>query len=498
MSSAVPFDLDDGGAGTLVIEDGVIPRRVRRPIDLVRFAVALLAFAAIVAISYFLTATSTGIDQDIIDASGRLPELLRFVLNTIAGLGVLALPIAVALDLLIRRRGRQLVDAVGAMLIAAALCVLASFLVTSYAPDRLLVAITGDAGWQPHRRSTRSSPGSSRSSPSRGSSAAGAGARSRSSRSWPSRSCRSRRGARPRRSSGCRSRSGGRSASRPATRSARRPPARAGCRWPRRSTAPGLPITVLRANKNTARGRQYTAFTRDRERLRVNVYDRDLEGAGLAQAAWRQLRLRTDPANPSVFSMRAQLEHAALMSYAASAAGGRVPTLRAVVEVGPDSTLLAYDEVPGRTFAELDPGTVSDADLDEVFRAVRTLHDERIVHRALSPEQLIKADDGDVWLAGVQHGTIAASDVQERIDLAELLVHGGAAHRRAALGRHRSAHLRRRPPDPGAACAADDRALARHAASRARPARRCSSRCATSSSRCDRPRRRPSSSSCAG
>ena len=41
---------------------------------------------------------------------------------------------------------------------------------------------------------------------------------------------------------------------------------------------------------------------------------------------------------------------------AATAAGGRVPTLRAVIEVGPDSTLLAYDEVPGRTFAELDRG----------------------------------------------------------------------------------------------------------------------------------------------
>jgi uncharacterized membrane protein YbhN (UPF0104 family) len=43
------------------------------------------------------------------------------------------------------------------------------------------------------------------------------------------------------------------------------------------------------------------------------------------------------------------------------------------------------------------------------------------VHRALSHEQLIKADDGAVWIAGVQHGTIAAGDVQERIDLAELL-----------------------------------------------------------------------------
>lgn len=422
MSPAVPLDPDDdGGAGTLVIEGGVIPRRVRRPIDLVRFAVALVAFTAIVAISYFLTATSTGIDQDIIDASNRVPELLRFVLNTIAGLGLLALPIAVAIDLVVRHRGRQLIDAVGAMLIASALALLTTFLVTSYAPERLLVAITGDASggrivlnpiiaglvafitvarllgrgrWGAFAVVTIVAvtfvplTTSQTTTQVIGMSLAigwAVGLATRYTLGTPT--------------------------TRPS-----------GLQVAEALDRAGLPITVLRANKNTARGRQYTAFTRGQERLRVNVYDRDLEGAGLARAAWRQLRLRTDPANPSVFSMRAQLEHAALMSYAASAAGGRVPRLRAVVEVGPDSTLLAYDEVPGRTFGELDEGTVSDTDLDEIFRAVRTLHDERIVHRALSPEQLIKADDGGIWLAGVQHGTIAASDVQERIDLAELLV----------------------------------------------------------------------------
>ena len=419
---AVPLDLDDdGGSGTLVIEDGVIPRRVRRPVDLVRFAVALIAFAAVVAISYFLTATSTGIDQDILGASGKIPELLRFVLNLVAGLGVLALPVAAAIDMLVRRRSRQLVDAVGAMLLAAALCVLATWLVTAYAPERLLVAITGDptgsrivlnpivaglvafttvgrllgrARWGAFAAVTIAAvavvPLTTKTTTSQViamSLALG----------WAV-------GLATRYTLGT-----------PTTRPS-------GLQVAEALDRAGLPVTVLRANKNTARGRQYTAFTRRREALRVNVYDRDLEGAGLARAVWRQLRLRTDPANPSVFSMRAQLEHAALMSYAASAAGGRVPTLRAVVEVGPDSTLLAYDEVPGRTFAELADGTVTDADLDAVFRAVRTLHDERIVHRALSPEQLIKADDGSIWLAGVQHGTIAASDVQERIDLAELLV----------------------------------------------------------------------------
>jgi uncharacterized membrane protein YbhN (UPF0104 family) len=155
--------------------------------------------------------------------------------------------------------------------------------------------------------------------------------------------------------------------------------------------------------------------------LRVVVYDRDLEGAGVGAAAWRNLRLRTDPGSPGGFSMRAQLEHAALMTYAGTAAGAPVPALRLASEVGPDSTLLVFDQIPGTTWAEVGPGVLSDADLDAAFTAVQRLHRDRIAHRALSTEQIIRPREGVVWLAGLQHGTIASSDLAERIDLAEML-----------------------------------------------------------------------------
>jgi hypothetical protein len=45
---------------TVVIEDGVIPRRLRRPLDLARFLVALAATAATVLIAYFATSTTEG------------------------------------------------------------------------------------------------------------------------------------------------------------------------------------------------------------------------------------------------------------------------------------------------------------------------------------------------------------------------------------------------------------------------------------------------------
>ncbi len=412
---------DDMVAHTLVIEDGVIPRRVRRPADLLRLAFAILALVLTVAASYFLLQTTAGIEQDIVEASSSLPAFLVLILNLIGGLGVLLLPVAAGVDLLVRRRGRQLVDALGAMLFGTALAVLIAGLVAQYGSAQLLVALTGVNA--PDDRFVLS--------PiitglvafitvsrllGRGRwgvialitvIAASVGPLTTGSTSatvialslllgWTV-------GLATRYTLGT-----------PTTRPS-------GMQVADALERAGFPITLLRAARNTSSGRQYSAHTRDGDRLRVIVFDRDLEGAGLAASAWRQLRLRTDPANPRGFSMRAQIEHAAMMSYAASAAGGVVPHLRVASEVGPDSTLLAYDHIDGTSFADLEDGTVTDGDLESAFRAVRTLHDERIVHRSLSAEQFIRATDSTVWLAGVQHGTIAASDVQERIDLAELL-----------------------------------------------------------------------------
>ena len=52
--------------GTIIIEDGVIPKRLRRPLDLARFALALLLAAAAVAIGWFATGTTSGLEDDLV------------------------------------------------------------------------------------------------------------------------------------------------------------------------------------------------------------------------------------------------------------------------------------------------------------------------------------------------------------------------------------------------------------------------------------------------
>ena len=61
-----------GDDATVVIEDGVIGKRLRRPMDLVRLLVAVFAMAAIAAIA-FATSTTTGLGTDLTEASRRRP-----------------------------------------------------------------------------------------------------------------------------------------------------------------------------------------------------------------------------------------------------------------------------------------------------------------------------------------------------------------------------------------------------------------------------------------
>ena len=184
--------------------------------------------------------------------------------------------------------------------------------------------------------------------------------------------------------------------------------------------AAGVPVSVLRAQDVTDVGRRYLGVTDpDRATVEVYVLDRDLEGAGLAQAIWRSLRLRESAS--SGFNMRRSLEQRALMSYAAQNAGAPTPPLLAAREIGPDSSLLAYARAEGQTFNTLVPEEISDDALDNSWRGVAKLRAAGIAHRRLTADHLLLQADDQVTILAIGEGSIAAGDVALRIDLAELL-----------------------------------------------------------------------------
>lgn len=407
----------EGRPAPTVIEDGMIPRRLRRPLDLARFAVAVLITAAVVLLAYFASGTSTGIGADISEAIALLPGIVVLAVNVVGGIGTLALPVAAAVSLVIRRRVRQLFDALIGLLATVILLTAAAYLIEQHASERFILALAGST--DPASAATAPILGglvafmtvgrfaSRRPWNVLGGAVIGslvisliisggitlAGIAMSAFVGWAA-------GLLVRYALGT-----------PTTR----PP---GVDVAAALERGGFALQSLTASRQTTVGRRYRATTRSGDPIEVVVLDRDLEGAGLVASAWRALRLRDEPGT-GAFNMRRTVDHSSLMAYAAESAGAPVPRLLLASAVGADSALLAYEYIDGRRLSEVDD--VTDDELESAWRALRTLHGHQMSHRGLIDENLLLDGKGGVWLLGESAGAVASSDVAQRIDVAELL-----------------------------------------------------------------------------
>ncbi|MER7702067.1 lysylphosphatidylglycerol synthase transmembrane domain-containing protein [Kitasatospora sp. NPDC097605] len=158
-----------------------------------------------------------------------------------------------------------------------------------------------------------------------------------------------------------------------------------------------------------------------RPELDVQLLDRQAVTAALVQRAWRRLRLRTAPHPRALRSLRTGLEHEALVSYAAVAAGVRTHRIAATAELGPDTALVAYERLPGHTLDELADEELTDALLADAWGQLALLQRRAIAHRALVPSALLVDAAGAVHLVGLADGDIAAGELVLRSDIAQLL-----------------------------------------------------------------------------
>ncbi|MFE4973185.1 YbhN family protein [Kitasatospora sp. NPDC056651] len=155
--------------------------------------------------------------------------------------------------------------------------------------------------------------------------------------------------------------------------------------------------------------------------LDVQLLDRQAVTAAAVQRAWRRLRLRTAPDPRALRSPRTGLEHEALVTYAALAAGVRTRSIAATAGIGQDTALIAYERLAGRTLDELADEEVTDELLTDAWRQLVLLQRREIAHRALVPSSLLIDDSGAVHLVDFADGDIAATELVLRCDLAQLL-----------------------------------------------------------------------------
>ncbi|HEX3488467.1 MAG TPA: lysylphosphatidylglycerol synthase domain-containing protein [Streptosporangiaceae bacterium] len=187
-------------------------------------------------------------------------------------------------------------------------------------------------------------------------------------------------------------------------------------------TGAGTPVTAIRRIFDSrSENRRYLA-TAGGEELDVTVFDRDQQAVDLLYRIYRFVRLRSSVSRSAPLTMERAVERQALLVYAVEDAGVATPRLRALIRVGSEAAVMGCERRTGTTLARLS-ATPTDEQLKSVWEAVLRLHEHRVTHRALTADRILLTgpQSTDVVLLDPGNGDVAATELQRRLDLAQLL-----------------------------------------------------------------------------
>ncbi|MEU1697745.1 lysylphosphatidylglycerol synthase transmembrane domain-containing protein [Streptomyces pseudogriseolus] len=412
-------------------DEPLLPARVHRPSDLMRLVGGVLAVVVLLAIAAFAHGTTSGLEQDINKGTGQAPDLLIKIAGLASSIAILLVPVAFAIERLIKRDGLRIADGVLAAVLAHGVTLATDLWVARAAPDSIQDALTQPSPGDIHALTD----------PVHGYLAPVI-------------------------------------AYMTAVGMSRRPRWRAvlwvvllldafsmlvtgyttpfsiiltvligwtvaygtlyavgspNVRPTGRTLMAGLrtvgfrPVTASREEAaDTAeggdRGRRYFVTLEDGAPLDVTVVDREQQAQGFFYRAWRNLALRGFATRRSLQSLRQALEQEALLAYAAIAAGANAPKLIATSELGPDAVMLVYEHTGGRSLDSLTDDEITDELLRDTWRQVKALQSRRIAHRRLVGDAILVDRSGTVILTDLRGGEIAAGDLLLRMDVSQLLV----------------------------------------------------------------------------
>ncbi|WP_229924766.1 lysylphosphatidylglycerol synthase transmembrane domain-containing protein [Streptomyces sulfonofaciens] len=434
-----PPDRSEGGAHIDEVEgdEPLLPARVHRPSDLMRLLCGVLAIVVVLAIAAFAHGTTSGLEQDINKGTGQAPDLLIRFAGLASSIAVLLVPVAFAIERLIKRDGLRIADGVLAAVLAHGVTLATDLWVARGAPASIKEALTQPSPGDLH---ALTDPVHGYLAPVIAYMTAVGMAR------------------RPRwrvvlwvvllldafamlvtgyttpfsiiltvligwtvaygtlyavgspnvRPTGQNLLAGLRRVGFHPVSAAREEP------------VPGA-AEAVDSTEGGDRGRRYFVTLEDGPPLDVTVVDREQQAQGFYYRVWRRLTLRGITTRSSLQSLRQALEQEALLAYAAISAGARAPKLIATSELGPDAVMLVYEHIGGRTLDAVPDEEIADALLHDAWRQVQALQSRRIAHRRLAGDAILVDDAGRVVLTDLRGGEIAAGDLVLRMDVAQLV-----------------------------------------------------------------------------
>jgi uncharacterized protein (TIRG00374 family) len=430
-----------GGHGRVEVDEPILAARAHRPSDLLRVLIGLLGIGVVLLLATFAVGTTEGIERDVEEGSRQAPSLLINFAGFASALAVLIVPVAFAIDRLVKRDGLRIADGVLAAVLAHGVSLSFSLWVTRLSSDSVRNALT------------RSAPGGDGdlTDPVHGYlapviayvTAVGMAHRPRWRLAiWAvlllDGSAQLVAGYTTPFSIAATVLIGWTVAY--ATLYAVGTP---NVRPTGKQLLAGLrhvgffPVSALRAERiadrpgragadqrapGTEPTRRYLVTMESGPPLDVTVVDREQQAQGYFYRAWRRLAVRGIAQRRSLPSLRQVLEQEALMVYSAGAAGANTPRLIATTDLGPDAVMLVYEHVEGsRDLDTLDDEEITDRLMEAAWRQVAALQSRRVAHRRLDGRSLLVDTRGTMYVTDLRGGEIAAGDMSLRMDVAQLL-----------------------------------------------------------------------------
>ncbi|UZN03182.1 lysylphosphatidylglycerol synthase transmembrane domain-containing protein [Cellulomonas sp. S1-8] len=431
----------------------VRPPRVHRPSDLLTATLTTLLAALVVVLATYAQNTTTGVAEDVQGFATLLRRILFVPVNVLVGVTTVVVPIAVLTELALRRLGRQLLQAVVAAVVAMLLVAALYWTFGTFGSDELVQGLSVRLGgeW------TLTIPEYTAMLAALLTVAGPRGRRRTVALSWnllwvttgvvlitaavslpglglallvgrvAGLAVRYVGGVDPERAYGAGLLAGIRRAGvEPATVVRVPDPGLEADRTPATVAAVAeLPdgTPAQRALVRASGDRVYDVATDDGRHLDLIVFDGDRQVVGMITRLWRSLRLRGLEGR-SALSLRRATERAALLSYAASAAGVRTPQLLSIAEA--DDSMLLLQQTTGDAVPLSDLGTddVADEVLHAIWAQLRLAHTAGIAHRALTSDVILveRGPDGPrVWLTAWELGDVASSELARRMDTTQLV-----------------------------------------------------------------------------
>ena len=188
-------------------------------------------------------------------------------------------------------------------------------------------------------------------------------------------------------------------------------------------TGSGFPATQVKTLPVEAtHSRTFEADTDDGRRGFVKLFGTDERDADLLVRAWKRLRVRgLDDERPG-WSTARKVEHEALAGLLAGQHGVPVAGVLAQGSTDAGDGLLVLQPLDGVTLDRLPVDLLTDELLDELWRTLAKLHEQRISHQWLTAHHVLVDPDGRVHLLDFHWAVVNAADDHLATDVAQLAV----------------------------------------------------------------------------